>query len=87
MAPGGVAGAAAAAPAADFNRPEFVATAFLRWLSSSNIETALIGKPWQNALGESFSGKFRDECLSMEWFRNRTDAKIVIEAWRPSSKF
>jgi putative transposase len=64
--------------------PEFVATALLRWLSSANIETALIepGKPWQNGLGESFNGKFRDECLSMEWFRNRTDAKIVIEAWR-----
>lgn len=64
--------------------PEFVATALLRWLSKANIETALIepGKPWQNGLGESFNGKFRDECLSMEWFRNRTDAKIVIEAWR-----
>jgi putative transposase len=64
--------------------PEFVATALLRWLSTANIETALIepGKPWQNGLGESFNGKFRDECLSMEWFRNRTDAKIVIEAWR-----
>jgi putative transposase len=64
--------------------PEFVALALLRWLSTANIETALIepGKPWQNGLGESFNGKFRDECLSMEWFRNRTDAKIVIEAWR-----
>jgi transposase InsO family protein len=37
---------------------------------------ALPGKPWQNGLGESFNGKFRDECLSVEWFRNRTDAKI-----------
>ena len=66
------------------NGPEFVALALLRWLSTANIETALIepGKPWQNGLGESFNGKFRDECLSMEWFRNRTDAKIVIEAWR-----
>jgi putative transposase len=64
--------------------PEFVAIALLRWLSTAHIETALIepGKPWQNGLGESFNGKFRDECLSMEWFRNRTDAKIVIEAWR-----
>ncbi len=64
--------------------PEFVATALLRWLDNADIETALIepGKPWQNGLGESFNGKFRDECLSMEWFRNRTDAKIVIEAWR-----
>ena len=64
--------------------PEFVATALLRWLAKADIETALIepGKPWQNGLGESFNGKFRDECLSLEWFRNRTDAKIVIESWR-----
>ena len=58
--------------------------AILRWLAHENIETALIdpGKPWQNGTNESFNGKFRDECLSMEWFRNRVDAKIVIENWR-----
>ena len=27
---------------------------------------------------ESFNGKFHDECLSMEWFRNRIEAKLVI---------
>lgn len=40
------------------------------------------GKPWQNDTAESFNGKFRDECLSMEWFRCRTEAKVVIEDWR-----
>ncbi|WP_175762800.1 integrase core domain-containing protein, partial [Burkholderia anthina] len=25
---------------------------------------------------------FRDECLSLEWFRTRTEAKVVIEQWR-----
>lgn len=66
------------------NGPEFVARAILRWLGQANIETAYIdpGKPWQNAAGESFNGKFRDECLSLEWFRNRIDAKIMIEGWR-----
>lgn len=46
--------------------------------------TALIdpGKPWQNGTTESFNGKFRDECLSMEWFRNRIEARIVVEDWR-----
>jgi putative transposase len=34
------------------------------------------------ATNESFTGQFRDECLSMDWFRNRVDAKIVIESWR-----
>jgi putative transposase len=40
------------------------------------------GKPWQNGLNESFNGKFRDECLSMEWFRCRAEARVVIEEWR-----
>ncbi|WP_186198808.1 integrase core domain-containing protein, partial [Burkholderia gladioli] len=40
------------------------------------------GKPWQNGADESFNGKFRDECLSLEWFRTRTEAKVVIEQWR-----
>lgn len=30
----------------------------------------------------SFNGKFRDECLSMEWFRGRTEARVLIEIWR-----
>ena len=66
------------------NGPEFVARAVLEWIAGQKIETALIdpGKPWQNGVGESFNGKFRDECLSMEWFLSRAEAKVVIEAWR-----
>ena len=66
------------------NGPEFVSKAILKWLGKTNIDTAHIdpGKPWQNGSNESFNGKFRDECLAMEWFRNRIDAKIVIEAFR-----
>ncbi len=66
------------------NGPEFVSRSILKWLTQANIDTAHIdpGKPWQNGLNESFNGKFRDECLSMEWFRNRIDAKIVIEDFR-----
>ena len=35
------------------------------------IGTALMepGKPWQNGVDESFNGRFRDECLTLEWFR------------------
>jgi putative transposase len=25
---------------------------------------------------------FRDECLSLEWFRSRAEAKVLIEEWR-----
>ena len=66
------------------NGPEFVSRAILRWLTTAGIDTAHIdpGKPWQNGSNESFNGKFRDECLSMEWFMNRMDAKILIENWR-----
>jgi putative transposase len=66
------------------NGPEFVSRAILRWLAGENIDTALIdpGKPWQNGTNESFNGKFRDECLAMQWFKNRIDAKILIEHFR-----
>jgi putative transposase len=66
------------------NGPEFVSVALLKWVSEQGIECALIdpGKPWQNGTTESFNGKFRDECLAMEWFRNRLEARIVIEDWR-----
>src|SRR5437867_1764742 len=40
------------------------------------------GKPWQNGADESFNGKFRDQHLSLQWFRNRVEAKVSIEAWR-----
>jgi putative transposase len=66
------------------NGPEFVSRAILKWLTESGIHTAHIdpGKPWQNGTDESFNGKFRDECLSLEWFRSREEARVVIEIWR-----
>jgi putative transposase len=66
------------------NGPEFVSRALLQWITEQGIETALIepGKPWQNGVIESFNGKFRDECLGMEYFRSRAEAKAVIEKWR-----
>jgi hypothetical protein len=36
----------------------------------------VLGKPWQSGDGESFNGKFRDECLSLEWFRSRAEARV-----------
>ena len=66
------------------NGSEFVSHAILEWLAKEHIETALIdpGKPWQNGDNESFNGKFRDECLNMEWFRSRREALVLIEIWR-----
>jgi putative transposase len=66
------------------NGPEFVSQALVSWVASQGIGTALIepGKPWQNGVAESFNGKLRDECLSLEWFRSRAEAKVIIEQWR-----
>jgi putative transposase len=66
------------------NGPEFISNRILVWLTEVKIDTALIdpGKPWQNGADESFNGKFRDECLNMEWFRNRVEARVLIEIWR-----
>lgn len=56
----------------------------LEWIAQAGIATVLndLGKPWQNGTDESFNGKFRDECLSIEWFRPRREAAVLIEAWR-----
>jgi putative transposase len=66
------------------NGPEFVSRAILKWAAQNGMDMALSdpGKPWQNGADESFNGKFRDECLSLEWFRTRAEAKVVIEQWR-----
>jgi hypothetical protein len=36
----------------------------------------------QNGTDESFNGKFRDEHLGPQWFRNRVEARVSIEQWR-----
>lgn len=56
---------------------DFVARAILQWLQAAAIETAFIdpGKPWQNGADESFNGTLRAQHLSLQWFRNRADAK------------
>jgi putative transposase len=66
------------------NGPEFVATRVKEWLKRQGIQTLYIepGSPWQNARGESFNGRLRDECLNVEWFRNLQEARAIIETWR-----
>ena len=66
------------------NGPEFVAKQLGAWAKQQGLAISLIepGKPWQNGFNESFNGKFRDECLSVEWFRNRREACVIIEQWR-----
>lgn len=48
------------------NGPEFIAKAVRSWLKESEVGPLYIepGAPWENAFGESFNGRLRDECLS-----------------------
>tara|TARA_R110000787_G_scaffold15088_25_gene46522 strand:- start:7296 stop:8012 length:717 start_codon:yes stop_codon:yes gene_type:complete len=66
------------------NGPEFVPKAILEWIVQSGIQSTHIdpGKPWQNGTDKSINGKFRDECLSLEWFRSTRVAKAIIEGCR-----
>ncbi|TLU85779.1 MAG: transposase [Chlorobium sp.] len=40
------------------------------------------GKPTDNPNIVSFNEKFRDGCLSVNWFLDMEDARRKIEAWR-----
>jgi putative transposase len=46
------------------------------------IDFSRPGKPTDNAHVESFSGRFRAECLNAHWFRKLSEAQEIIEAWR-----
>jgi len=66
------------------NGPEFIAQAVQEWLGSRQIQTAYIepGKPWQNGINESFNSRLRDECLNLEVFYGRSDARWTIGTYR-----
>ncbi|MHC1714201.1 MAG: transposase [Acidaminococcaceae bacterium] len=42
------------------------------------------GKQTQNNYIESFNNKLRDECLNQHWFKNLTEANVIIKDWRKS---
>jgi putative transposase len=66
------------------NGSEFIAGIIKEFLAENNVKAAYIepGSPWQNGKGESFNGKFRDECLRMEIFGNWREAEVIAEKWR-----
>jgi putative transposase len=66
------------------NGPEFVALALKEWLRQKGVKTHYLdpGSPWQNAYGESFNDKFRDECLNQEVFHSVAEARIITNRWR-----
>lgn len=66
------------------NGPEFIAKRVRSWLGASGVGPLYIepGAPWQNAFGESFNGKLRDECLNLELFTSLAEARVVLEDFR-----
>lgn len=66
------------------NGPEFTSRHLLAWCEDKGIRLIHIqpGRPMQNGHVESFNGRFRDECLNANWFRNLNDARRRIEEWR-----
>ena len=66
------------------NGSEFTSNALNEWSYDHNVEHIFTDprKPTQNGYIESFNGKLRDECLNQHWFRNLSEAKEILEAWR-----
>ena len=70
------------------NGPEFTMKALVAWAKDSGVRLHFItpGKPMENGYIESFTksfnGKFRDECLNLNWFLGLADARVMIEDWR-----
>lgn len=66
------------------NGPELRGRALEAWAWRRGVKLFFIdpGKPVQNAYIESFNGRFRDECLNLNWFTSLGEARRIIETWR-----
>ena len=66
------------------NGPEFISKALDQWAYQNGVKLNFIrpGKPTENGHIESFNGKLREECLSVNWFSTMKEAKEIIEEWR-----
>lgn len=66
------------------NGPELISRVLEQWAHQHAVDLHFIdpGKPIQNAHGESFHGRVRDECLNEHCFLGLGDARRIVEAWR-----
>ena len=66
------------------NGSEFVSGETDLWAYTNQValDFSRRGKPTDNAVIESFNGRFRDECLNAHWFESIDDARAKIDAWR-----
>lgn len=66
------------------NGPEFQSKVMDAWAHKNKVimDFTRPGKPTDNAIIESFNGKFRNECLNESWFTSLEEAKQIIKIWR-----
>jgi putative transposase len=66
------------------NGPEFISKILDAWVYQNGVrlEFSRPEKPTDNALVESFNGRFREECLNQHWFAALEEARQTVEAWR-----
>ncbi|WP_419192682.1 IS3 family transposase [Kolteria novifilia] len=66
------------------NGPEFIAKAMRQWLHRMEVGTLYIapGAPWENAYGESFHSRLRDEFLNVEEFASIGEAQGLTAQWK-----
>jgi putative transposase len=66
------------------NGPEFISKSLDLWAywNGVKLDFSRLGKPTDNALIESFNGKFRAECLNEHWFMSLDEAQRVFDLWR-----
>lgn len=66
------------------NGPEFIAKALMKMLETEEVGVKHIepGSPWQNGTNERFNGSLRDECLNLETFEHRDQARAVCRLYR-----
>ena len=66
------------------NGPEFVSQSLDLWayFNGAKLDFSRPGKPTDNAVIESFNGRFSDACLNQHRFLSLDGARAVTEAWR-----
>jgi putative transposase len=66
------------------NGPELTSKAIFLWSRQHRVKLHGIqpGKPTQNALVESFNGRYKDLCLNQDYFSSLDDARSIIDRWR-----
>ena len=66
------------------NGSEFASRVLEAWAMEHEVRLCFIrpGRPVENAFGESFNGRLRDECLNVSWFRSLSDTRKHLSEWR-----